>query len=228
MAGVVKKAWIVLAAAGVLTAGHGLWLPTKAVLAQGLLEVSWHRAAPGRAAPGQPAPPWPWADTHPVARLRAPTHNIDHIVLDGSSGHVLAFAPGRDPASQHGHTIIAGHRDTHFAFLEHVKPGDPLVLELPDGTEQYFRVSWTVIVDHRDVDVLDTEADALTLITCWPFNAVVPGGPLRWVVRAHRSEPRIARHHLVAGSKCSKSSSSRSLLHYRLCQQLIDTGGRRV
>jgi len=24
----------------------------------------------------------------------------------------------------------------------------------------------------------------LTLITCWPFDAVVPGGPLRYVVHA--------------------------------------------
>jgi sortase (surface protein transpeptidase) len=29
-----------------------------------------------------------------------------------------------------------------------------------------------------------TGRKSLTLITCWPFDAIVPGGPLRYVVRA--------------------------------------------
>jgi len=32
--------------------------------------------------------------------------------------------------------------------------------------------------------LLPTERAMLTLITCYPFDAVVPGGPLRYVVRA--------------------------------------------
>ena len=42
------------------------------------------------------------------------------------------------------------------------------------------------VVDHRDVrSIAPTEGVALlTLVTCYPFDAVVPGGPLRYVVRA--------------------------------------------
>jgi sortase A len=41
------------------------------------------------------------------------------------------------------------------------------------------------IVDRRDTSVLTTSpGPTLTLITCYPFDAVVPGGPLRYVVVA--------------------------------------------
>jgi sortase A len=43
------------------------------------------------------------------------------------------------------------------------------------------------VVDARDVEILWDAGDArLTLVTCFPFDAVVPGGPLRYVVRAAR------------------------------------------
>ena len=46
------------------------------------------------------------------------------------------------------------------------------------------------MVDHRDTwvaeDTLDTR---LTLVTCYPFDAIRPGGPLRYVVSAVLDSP---------------------------------------
>jgi sortase A len=34
----------------------------------------------------------------------------------------------------------------------------------------------------------ETGATALVLLTCWPFDALVPGGPLRYVVTGRASD----------------------------------------
>ena len=161
------------------------WIPVKAAVAQILLHRAWDRVRSGTDA----ARPWPWADTWPVGRLRAPRYGIDEIVLAGASGSALAFAPGHIDGTalpgRCGNCVLSGHRDTHFRFLERVQPGDALELEAPDGTRQRFAVRSTKVQDRSDVAVLDdSDAPALTLITCYPFDAVVPGGPLRFVVRA--------------------------------------------
>jgi sortase A len=47
----------------------------------------------------------------------------------------------------------------------------------------------TAVVDHRDTrPLLPSASPRLTLVTCWPFDAVRPGGPLRWVVVAEAAE----------------------------------------
>jgi sortase A len=44
-------------------------------------------------------------------------------------------------------------------------------------------VSDVRVVDSRRTRIaLAAEGPRLTLVTCYPFDAVVPGGPLRWVV----------------------------------------------
>jgi len=122
---------VVLTAVGVWELGHGLWIHAKAELAQYLLQRAWERTLRGEAG----ATPWPWADTWPVARLRVPAHGVDLIVLTGVSGRTLAFGPGYAPESAvlgaSGTAIVTAHRDTHFRFLERVRPGDEIVVELP-------------------------------------------------------------------------------------------------
>lgn len=160
-----------------------LYLHAKAALAQHLLQRAWHDGNGGQAA----IAPWPWADTHPIARLRVPAHAIDQIVLAGDSGRVLAFGPGWAEASaapgSSGTTVISAHRDTHFAFLRELAPGTSLALE-SGGAERRFRVLGTEVVDSRSTRI-DTDAgDRLLLVTCWPFDAVDAGGPMRYVVTA--------------------------------------------
>jgi len=138
--------------------------------------------------------PWPWADTWPVARLSSPTHDQNMIVLAGASGRTLAFGPGHLLASaapgEVDNAVFVGHRDTHFAFLEHVKVGEVIYLESPDGVRHRYRVNDTSVVHETETGVMMRNGlKTLTLITCFPFDAIVPGGPLRYVVQAFGTDP---------------------------------------
>jgi sortase A len=174
-----------LVVAGTWHLGHGLWIPVKARLAQYLLHRAWALTLAGHAR----VKPWPWADTWPVARLHVPAHGVDLIVLDGVSGRTLAFGPGHAPASAlpgaPGTAIVTGHRDTHFRFLRKVEPGEEIVVEVPGRPPSRFRVMETAVIDSRTAVITDAAPSAaLVLLTCYPFDAVVPGGPLRYAVTA--------------------------------------------
>lgn len=111
------------------------------------------------------------------------------IVLEGGSGRTLAFGPGHLSASvlpgDVGNSIIAGHRDTHFQFLKYLRTGDSLKVDRPDGRGHMFRVVDIDVVDARRASLmLDTDVPMLSLITCYPFDTVNPGGPMRYVVTA--------------------------------------------
>ena len=165
--------------------GQGAWIPAKAWVAQEMMQRAWRRAEAGETSP----PPWPWADTWPVARLVAKGGEVELIVLAGGSGRTLAFGPGHLSASvlpgDSGNSIIAGHRDTHFRFLADLGPGDSVLVERPGGRNHLFRVVGIDVVDARRGSILlDTEQPMLSLVTCYPFDAARPGGPLRFVVTA--------------------------------------------
>lgn len=165
--------------------GHGAYIPAKAWLAQALMQRAWVRTGRGEGR----ATPWPWADTWPVARLSAKAGEVDLIVLAGGSGRTLAFGPGHLSASampgEIGNTVIAGHRDTHFRFLEDLQPGELLIVESDKGSKHLYRVIDAEIVDSRTGSLLlDTDVAILSLVTCYPFDARESGGPLRYVVTA--------------------------------------------
>ena len=97
-----------LAVLGLALTGHALYIHAKAMLAQALL----HRAWIATQATGVPAKPWPWADTTPVARLIAPEHDVDLLVLAGATGRTLAFGPGHHDGSalpgEPGNAVVLG------------------------------------------------------------------------------------------------------------------------
>lgn len=181
-----------VAGLGLLLAGTGLWqlgaagaIHAKAWLAQVLLERAWADTLAGQAE----ARPWPWADTAPVGRLQVPDLDIDQIVLAGASGRTLAFGPahldGTARPGMVGHSVLSGHRDTHFAFLRNLRPGSELRLQGGDGTWRRYRVGEARVIDARQAWLISGEGrNALTLVTCYPFDALEPGGPLRYVVSA--------------------------------------------
>ena len=176
---------IALLCIGFWNFGQGAYIYAKAYLAQGLLERAWQRTLSGE----MEVKPWPWADTYPVARLRVPSRNIDQIVLAGATGRTLAFGPGHLLAStlpgEGGVTVLSAHRDTHFGFLQNVRKGEELVVQLADGQEHYFSVSDMRVTDVRETGLtLPPHAEGLVLITCYPFNVIAPTGPLRYVVSA--------------------------------------------
>ena len=165
--------------------GEGTRIYLKAILAQILLQNAWNQTRSG----GTNVKPWPWAEMHPVARLQVPTYDEDIIVLAGTTGKSLAFGPGHVVSSAAPGTddnvAIAAHRDTHFAFLEHITPGEVVFLETPDGVRHRYRVSQIDILHQSETEVMAKNGvKQLTLITCYPFHAITPGGPMRYVVRA--------------------------------------------
>jgi sortase A len=195
-----RLAMALAAVIGVGSLAAGLWIEMKAYAAQVLIEAAWQRNQGGAAE----ARPWPWADTTPVARLTvlerdprsvtlparfATPRGQSLIVLEGSSGRNLAFGPTHDAASvlpgEAGNSVIAAHRDTHFRILESLKVGDRLRIERVDGRAAFFAVSDIRVVDSRKTRIaLGAEDPRLTLVTCYPFDAIRPGGPLRFVVTA--------------------------------------------
>lgn len=176
---------LLLAAVGLVLLVNAAYIPAKAALAQWLLQRSWAALETD----GEAGVPWPGADLAPVARLRQPRLGVDQLVLDDASGRTLAFGPGRvagsvRPGAQ-GNLVLSGHRDTHFHWLRHLAPGDELLLEAGDGRVLRYRVTDGRVVGADRVDLLDPFGfDGLRLLTCYPFDAVVPGTPLRYLVSA--------------------------------------------
>jgi len=163
----------------------GSWIQIKAVVAQELLERSWQQTL----SHGTPTQPWPWADHWPVAQLKLPKAKSELIVLSGDSGSSLAFAPGWNTKSakpgEQGVTVISGHRDTHFKILKDTEIGGSIDIITTQGVTVNYQVKTIEIVDSR-VATINTEQSGhvLVLVTCYPFDAVIAGGPLRHVVTA--------------------------------------------
>lgn len=163
------------------------WIHAKAAMAQRLIGSAWEEAREG----GPARRPWPWADMRPIARLQVESRGVDLYVLDNASPRALAFGPAHvggtaSPGSQ-GNSVLVAHRDTHFAFLRRVEVGDEVVVEAAEGRRTRYRVSEVTIMDKDEARVIDEPGSPqLTLITCYPFDAVRPGSSLRYVVVAER------------------------------------------
>lgn len=161
--------------------GAGASVQAKAWLGQILLERAWDKAEEQAEDNSEPVTPWPGAVSHPIARLRVPALAIDHLVLEGADTPVLAWGPGME-TGPNGHRMIAAHRDTHFRFLQHVVAGERFELELAGGQTEHWQVVDQSIVDTRTTQLdLGLDANVLTLVTCYPFDSLEAGGPLRLV-----------------------------------------------
>jgi len=181
-----RSAALLLAVLALWQLAAGAWIPAKAWLAQQLIAQSWSQSM----ATGRWVPPWPWADTTPVARLVVPALDVDEIVLEHATGRSLAFGPGHldgSPApGEPGLSIVSGHRDTNFRFLADLKIGDAIRIQRADGGWVNYRVTAGEVVDVRSARLprVINGPRRLALTTCYPFDAVLPGGPQRYVVWA--------------------------------------------
>lgn len=176
----------VLLVCGTWQVGQGAYIHVKAQLAQVLIQRAWHRTLAGE----REVRPWPWADTWPVARLVLAEPDVDVFVLAGANGRALAFGPGHRFGTplpgEAGNSVVGGHRDTHLAFLRDVHAGTVARVQRQDGAWASYRVDETRVVDKRETWVMaDDGASRLTLVTCYPFDALRAGGPLRYVVLAN-------------------------------------------
>lgn len=168
---------------------QGVWIEAKAWLAQGLISNAWARSDSA----DDHIPPWSWADTWPVARLAVPRLDVQRIVLAGVSGRTLAFGPGWAEQTalpgKDGRVMIAGHRDTHFRFLKDLVSGDQLLVQNADGDEVSYWVTEVAVVNETAGWLMGpSTVSELVLVTCYPFDSMIPGGDLRYVVRA-QAEP---------------------------------------
>jgi sortase A len=161
----------------------------KAELAGILVRRAWEQSVQS----GRPQAPWPWADTHPVARIRIPRLGYDEIVLEGASPRTLAFGPAHlingTNLGEPGNLVLAGHRTSWFRPLEGIAQGDTILVQWfqprrSGWQERTYTVNKISVVDPQDIALLaPTPEDELTLITCYPFSRG-PRSPQRFIVRA--------------------------------------------
>jgi sortase A len=175
--------------AGMCLTGRALYLDAKAGVAGILIRRAWAQNVQS----GETQRPWPWADTHPVARIEIPRLGYDEIVLEGATGRTLAFGPARITngagLGEPGNLLLAGHRTSWFLPLKDIAAGDMIRIQWFDArhrelVERSYTVNTIRVVDPSDTTLLaPTSQDALTLITCYPFGSS-PYSPQRFVVRA--------------------------------------------
>lgn len=180
----VKGVVVVLFAFGLSLFGSGLWIKAKAKLSQVLLDRSFALSVET----GMPQKPWYWADMTPLGKLTSQRLGQSNIVLAGASGQALAFGPGHLsdtplPGAM-GTAVLAAHRDTHFSWIQHLRPGDHIDLTLIDGRERRFAIrrAWIAPYDQSGL-YADGDESLLALTTCYPFDSTSPGDE-RYIVEA--------------------------------------------
>lgn len=179
---------VLILSAGVLLTTRALYLHAKPELAGILIRRAWDQTLES----GKAHAPWPWADTHPIARLRIPRLGYDEIVLEGATPRTLAFGPARlmsgAAPGEPGNLVLAGHRTSWFRPLQSIAQGDEIQLEWLDAKSGLRSRSYVVdlirVVDPQDITLLaPTPDDIVTLVTCYPFGRS-SRSPQRFVVRA--------------------------------------------
>lgn len=175
---------IVTMLAGLALIGDGLYIKAKAVLAQVLLDRSFDQSI----AEGKAIKPWGWADMAPLARITTKRLNQTAIILSSASGQSLAFGPGHisntPMPGERGTSVLAAHRDTHFAWIKDLRPGDDIEITTSSGAIKNFtmRRAWIAPYDNSGINA-DSNEHLLALTTCYPFDAKEQGDE-RYIVEA--------------------------------------------
>ena len=125
-----------------------------------------------------------------IGAMEIPRLRLSATVIEGDDDSALKVAIGHLSETpmpwEDGNSAFAAHRDTFFRPLKDVAVGDVIRVTTPHGEFEY-RVRETLIVNPKDVWVLDSTArPTLTLITCYPFS-YVGHAPQRFIVRAERA-----------------------------------------
>lgn len=190
--------------------GNSIKIYAKAHLAQILIAHAWDESLQDQGI----HKPWNWADTWPVGKLYFPSKGKTLYILSGAHGESLAFGPGLLDGtalpSEKGTTVIGGHRDTHFSFLKDIKLGELFLLQSSNGSWQYYQLDSTQIVDTRQGPwEIDPKKEEIHLITCYPFNSMISGGPLRYVAIATRIFRPSPLPHQITNFKISSQVAER-------------------
>ena len=133
--------------------------------------------------------PWPWADTFPIAELNFQRLDKNIVVLNGGDPTTLAFSAGAVAPFNQTDTdkpfVVAGHRDSHFSFLQDIILKDVISLTDAHGRSQLYQVERIDIVDASAAQLaLPADEANLVLITCYPFEGIGENADERYVITA--------------------------------------------
>ncbi|XQW83946.1 class GN sortase [Thalassotalea piscium] len=169
---------------GSLLCIHASWLPAKAWLSQELIHHSWQQSmdqqqkqTSDKSGKRVVIKPWPWADTFPIAALSFKRLQKDIVVLNGGDPTTLAFSAGAvapfNQTNSNKPFVVAGHRDSHFDFLEDILMKDVISMTDQNGDSQLYQVEAIDIVDASSGQLpLLADDNSLVLITCYPFDSI--------------------------------------------------------
>lgn len=187
-----RRLSILLLVALLLTGGgyfsyQGLKIEIKAKVAQVLLQRAWHQTLKT----GKKYQPWSSFDGVPIMRLTIIQHNINQIVLKGTSGQALSFGPSFHEESflpqEEKVTIISSHRDSHGDYIKKLKLGEKIKLQDEKGNWHTYIINdfYTINVK-KETFTIKTNEQRLLLVTCFPFNSLQSGTPFRYIVSARK------------------------------------------
>jgi sortase A len=177
-------ACLALCGLGLATTASGAAVPLEAGLKQLLLERAYDKTVETKVK----HKPWVWADMTTVGKISHPRLKQSAIILGAGSYEAMRAGPtllrGSAKIGEAGTSVIAAHRDTHFAFLKDVRVGDVMQAAGEDGKMQNYRVTHMEVVEADEFAIRkDLSENALALSTCYPFGSQ-RGGTQRYVVHA--------------------------------------------
>lgn len=150
-----------------------------------LIEKSWREARKT----GEDVKPWPWLESHPVAKLTFPARRESLVVMAGVNNDVLNFAPGwhegTEKPGESGISLISGRRDRQFGFLRDLKSGTVFELEDVDGRKTKYYVDNFVTTQVGEIFVPASDDESILLLsTTYPSDNWRGGKDLKYVVVA--------------------------------------------
>jgi sortase A len=128
----------------------------------------------------------------PVTRLEIPSIGVNAIVVEGTTPRALRAGAGHYPSTplpgEDGNVAIAGHRTTFgapFRDIDAIRPGAPIVFELPYGTFRYVVFAREIVLEDDWTILRRRPFETLVLTACHPLY----GSSHRWVVYARLTAP---------------------------------------
>lgn len=101
--------------------------------------------------------------------LIAPLYQGDtEELLSKGAGHFYGSAlPGEG-----SNVVFSAHRNTFFAHLGELTPGDRITLDTSGGVFVYEMVDAVIISENDEQYIMPTSTEQLTLLTCYPFDFI--------------------------------------------------------
>lgn len=103
--------------------------------------------------------------------------DVEQILCKGAGHYYGSALPGEG-----SNVVISAHRNTQFAHLGELVPGDIVTLDTTAGKFEYEMLDFVIFPDYDQQYIASTPDEVLTLLTCYPFD-FIGASPNRYVVR---------------------------------------------